>query len=132
MSLAMPLMRELAQHLMAQETREKKGGDACEKLRPHLATLMGTIGSRALLSRALALAQPEAPWLRAVHVKSDGSLEGLDELAAQVDSQEMAEGKEILLTQLLSLLVAFIGASLTLQMLRQLWPKLSWNDRDLG
>ena len=33
----------------------------CEKLRPHLAMLMGNAGFRALLSRALALAKAEVP-----------------------------------------------------------------------
>jgi hypothetical protein len=133
-------MRGLSQCLIAYETRENKSSEtrtpaACrvgEKLRPHLATLMGNIGFRALLSRALALANAEVVWLRAVHVKADGSLEGLDELEAQVHPDEIFEGCVVLLAQLLGLLVAFIGENLTLRLVRDVWPKLSLNDSDFG
>ena len=133
-------MRDFAERLIAYETRGNKSSEtktpaAClvgEKLRPHLATLMGNVGFRALLSRALALANAEVPWLRAVHVKADGSFEGLDELGAQVDPDEIFEGCVVLLAQLLGLLVAFIGENLTLRLVREVWPKLSLNDVDLG
>ena len=110
-------MRSFAKRLMAYETSGNKSSETtnpaafhvCEKLRPQLATLMGNGGFRALLSRALALATAEVPWLRAVHVKADGTLEGLEELHAQLDSAEFFEGRVVLLAQLLGLLVAFIG-----------------------
>ncbi len=140
MSRATPQMRGLSQCLIAYETRENKSSEtrtpaAClvsEKLRPHLATLMGSVGFRALLARALALTHPEAAWLRAVHVKADGSLEGLDELEAQIHPDEIFEGCVVLLAQLLGLLAAFIGENLTLRMVREVWPKLSLNDLDFG
>jgi len=133
-------MRDLAERLIAFETRDNKSSEtktpaAClvgEKLRPHLATLMGNVGFRALLSRALALANAEVPWLRAVHVKADGSFEGLDELGAQVDPDEIFEGCVVLLAQLLGLLVAFIGEDLTLRLGREVWPKVSLDDLDFG
>jgi hypothetical protein len=133
-------MRDLAERLIAYETRENKSSEtktpaAClvgEKLRPHLAILMGNVGFRALLSRALALANAEVPWLRAVHVKADGSFEGLDELGAQVDPDEIFEGCVVLLAQLLGLLMAFIGEDLTLRLGREVWPKLSLDDLDFG
>ncbi len=93
---------------------------------------MGNVGFRALLSRALALANAEVPWLCAVHVKSDGSLEGLDELEAQVHPQEIFEGRVVLLAQLLGLLVALIGENLTLRLVREAWSKLSFNDLDFN
>ena len=99
-----------------------------EKLRPHLANLMGNGGFRALLSRALVLATPEVAWLHAVHIKADGSFEGLDELEASVDPEGIAEGRVVLLAQLLGLLVVFIGESLTLRLVRDVWPKLSLDD----
>ena len=57
-------MRDFAERLIAYETTTTNFSNtkipaAClagEKLRPHLATLMGNIGFKALLSRALALA----------------------------------------------------------------------------
>jgi hypothetical protein len=93
---------------------------------------MGKVGFRELLSRALALANAEVPWLRAVHVKADGSFEGLDELGAQVDPDEIFEGRVVLLAQLLGLLVTFIGEDLTLRLVREVWPKLSLNNLDFG
>ena len=133
-------MRDFAERLIAYETRGNKSSEtktpvAClvsEKLRPHLATLMGNVGFRALLSRALALANAEAPWLCAVQLKADGSFEGLDELGAQVDPDEIFEGCVVLLAQLLRLLVAFIGEDLTLWLVREAWPKLSLNNFDFG
>jgi hypothetical protein len=133
-------MRDFAARLIAYETTKNKSSETKpsaaflvnEKLRPHLATLMGNVGFRALLSRALMLTNAEVPWLRAVHVKADGSLEGLDELDAQVDPKEIFEGRVVLLAQLLGLLVAFIGESLTLRLVREVWPKLSINDLNYG
>jgi hypothetical protein len=133
-------MRDFAERLIAYETRENKSSETKtpaafpvgEKLRPHLARLMGKVGFRELVSRALALANAEVPWLRAVHVKVDGSFEGLDELGTQFDPDEIFEGRVVLLAQLLGLLVTFIGEDLTLRLVREVWPKLSLNNLDFG
>jgi hypothetical protein len=133
-------MRDFAERLISYETTKNKSSETKtsaafqvgENLRPQLAALMGNVGFRALLSRALALSNAEVPWLRAVHVKADGSLEGLDELGAQVDPDEIFEGRVVLLAQLLRLLVAFIGENLTLRLVREGWPKLSLNDLNYG
>jgi hypothetical protein len=138
MSRITPTMRDFAERLIALETRGNSPSETrtpaafhvCEKLRPHLATLMGNGGFRALLARALALANTEVSWLRAVHVKADGALEELEELHAQVAPAEFFEGKVVLLAQLLGLLVAFIGENLTLRLVREIWPKVSINDLD--
>ena len=140
MSRATPQMRSFAKRLSAHETGENKSSKTkpsaafhvCEKLRPNLATLMGNAGFRAILSRSLALAGAEVRWLRAVHVKADGALEGLEELQAQLDPNEFIEGGDVLLAQLLGLLVAFIGTNVTLHLVREVWPKVSYNDLDFG
>jgi len=140
MRRANPKMRDFARRLIAYETRGNKSSETkkpavfhvFEKLRPQLATLMGSTGFHALLSRALALANAEVPWLPAVHVKADGSLEGLNDREAQVDPEEIAEGRVILLAQLLGLLAAFIGENLTLRLVCEVWPKLSFNALDFG
>jgi hypothetical protein len=140
MSRATPQMRSLARHLIGQERPASRlsaaenpaAFDVIDKLRPHLATLMGNIGFRALLSRALALANEEVSWLRAVHVKADGSLEGLAELHAQLDPAVFLQGRIVLLAQLLGLLVAFIGKSLTSRVLAEIWPHISLDDMDFG
>ena len=140
MSQTTPQMRNFAERLIAHETRGNKSSGTrnpaafpvVEKLRPKLATLMGDNGFRALLSRALARAEAEVPALRAVQVQEDGSLGGLAEFEAQVDPPEIAEGRVVLVAQLLGLLVAFIGGDLTLRLAREVWPKLSFNDLDFG
>lgn len=140
MSQATPQMRDFAVRLIAFETRGNESSGpttpavclVSEKLRPHLATLMGNVGFRALLSRALALTTAEAPWLCAVQVNQDGSLEGLDELGAQVDPDDIFEGCVVLLAQLLRLLVAFIGEDLTLRLVHEVWPILSPNNLNFG
>jgi hypothetical protein len=95
---------------------------------------MGTLGFRALVSRALALASAQVPWLHAVHVKSDGMLDGLDlpELEAQVSREKIAEGGAELIAQLLGLLVTFIGANLTLQLVCDIWPRVPLSDLNLA
>ena len=133
-------MRDFAERLIAYETKGNKSSETKpataflvdEKLGPHLATFMGKVGFSALLSRALVLANAEVPWLRAVHVKADGSLGGLDALGAQGNPAEIFEGKVVLLAQLLGLLVAFIGERLTLSLVREIWPRIPLNDLDFG
>jgi hypothetical protein len=101
-----------------------------EKLRPQLTTLMGNGGFRVLLSRALTLARPEAPWLRTVHVKSDGALGASEEIHAQLSSDAMITGREALLAELLGLLETFIGENLTLRLVLEVWPDAHFNDRE--
>ena len=125
-------MRDFAERLIAYETNGNKSSKAktpaaclvSEKLRPPLATLMGSAGFRALLLRALALAYPQAAWLRAVQVNADGSLGGLDALDPQLRPDEILEGCVALLAQLLGLLETFIGENLTQQLVSDVWPKL--------
>jgi len=129
-------MRDLAERLVAYEAKgelsaQRPGSSrfpVCDRLGPHLMTLMGTAGFRALLSRALALACEQAACLRAVHVKADGSMEGVDELHTQLDPDEFMEGRTVLVAQLLGLLAAFIGENLTLPLVREIWPEISLNN----
>jgi hypothetical protein len=135
-----PKLRDFSRRLIAYEAKESKSAGTNppavfpvpEKLRPHLATLMGTFGFRSLLSRALALAGAEVSWLRAVQVNADGSLPGLDKLAAPVAPPDLFEGQVVLLAQLLGLLVAFIGENLTLRLLHEAWPNLPRGKNDLN
>ncbi len=140
MSRATPQMRNFAKRLMAyealgntsSETKNPAGFHVCEKLRLHMATFMGNTGFRTLLSRSLALSAEEVPWLRKVRVTEDVPLEGLEELQAQLDRDEFFQGGVVLLAQLLGLLVAFIGANLTLRLVREVWPKVPLNNLDFG
>lgn len=133
-------MRDFAERLIAYETRGNKSSGTktsaaflvCEKLRPPLANLMGNTGFHALISLALAMASMEAPWLRAMQVKSDGSLEVLSEHEAQVDPERIAEGGVVLTAHLLGLLATFIGEDLTLQLVREVGPSLPLKDLNFG
>lgn len=136
MSRATPQMRNFAKRLIAYEAGGNKSSGiktpaaflVCEKLRPQLAMLAGNGGFHALLSRAFALANPEVPWLRTVHINADGSLEGLEELHTRLDRDELFDGGVVLVAQLLGLLLAFIGENLTLRLLREVWPRVPLDD----
>ena len=129
-------MREFAGRLISYGTKADKASatklqavfPVIESLRPQLANLLGNAGFRALLARSLALANEEVPWLRALHVNSDGCVDGLDEHVAKVAADEIYEGRVVLLAQLLGLMVALIGEGLTLQLVHDVWPKLSVDD----
>jgi hypothetical protein len=139
MNRATPHLRHFAKRLIVFEARGNKSPatktpatfDVCEKLRPQLAPLMGNGGFRALLSRALTLASTEVPWLRAVHVKVDGSFEGVEEQRAILTPAEFLEGRVVLLAQVLGLLGAFIGESLAFRLVREVWPKVPLDGLDL-
>jgi hypothetical protein len=114
------------------EARTPPAFQVCEKLRAHLATLMGAGGFRELLSCALPRAHEEVPWLGAVQVKADGSLEGVEELDAKHNPDELFEGGVVLVAQLLSLLVAFIGETLTMRFVREVWPDVPLDCSDFA
>ena len=98
--------------------------EVCEKLRGALSQLTGVAGFRSLLSRALALAGGEVAWLRGLHIKLDGSLEGLDVLKAKLEKKAMSQGEIALVARLIGLLVTFIGPALTQRLLQDIWPKI--------
>ena len=117
-----PTTRELARRLLAYEAAGTANADAqavcrvCDKLRRPLTTLAGAAGFRSLLARALTLAKQESPLLGAWEVKSDGSLQGLNGEAAQSGA--------VLIAHLIGLMITFIGESLTLRLLHDVWLEL--------
>jgi len=125
MNRAAPKLRIYAERLIAYEMRQNASSKSnptaafvvIETLGPHFSALMGAAGFRALLSRALVLAAAEVAWLSDLKVKADGLIEGLNELEAQANLEEIAEGGIVLLARLLGLLVTLIGEDLTLQLL---------------
>ena len=125
-------MQDVARQLLAYETAALSSAESnlaaadrvCEALRRPLCTLAGTSGYRALLTRTLALAKAQVPGLSAVGVKPDGSLEGLEKLVTDQDT----DAGVVLVSQLLGLLAALIGESLTLRILLDVWPDLKTFD----
>lgn len=140
MNRASPQTRSLAERLIVAETLGNTSSEATaasafpvlDKLRPQLATLMGSGGVRALIGRSLALARPQAAWLHSVQVNAAGNLEGVEALRPTLDTAEFLEGRIVLLSQLLGLLVAFIGPSLTSRLIGEVWPHIPPEDRDFG
>jgi hypothetical protein len=119
-----PQTRELAERLLAYENAAGKSSEStefaalriCDRLRQPVIALAGVAGFRSLLSRALTLARAEAPSLSAVQVAADGSLEGLEELEQEIDTEQVREAGIILITQLLGLFVRVVGEAITLQL----------------
>jgi hypothetical protein len=117
--------RDFAERLIAIEaalgTPSEKGMPAafrvCEKLRRPLTLLAGAAGYHSLLLRALALASREAPGLGAVRIKVDGSLEDEPDR-----NSHDAKGGRLLVARLIGLLFSFIGETLTLRLVHDVWP----------
>jgi hypothetical protein len=116
MRYAAPKIRDFAEQLIAHEaagqsslTQIAAAVLVCDRLRPHLATLMGNIGFRALMSRALALAVAEIPSLHILRINDDGTFSGLEEFGGPVGGTKTSEGGVVLVAQLFGLLATFIG-----------------------
>lgn len=135
--VSLPKSRHLAQRLL---TYEAVGGEnsepaespafrVCAKLRRPLVTLAGVAGFRSLLSRALMLARAQAPSLGAVGVAADGSLKVQDEFASQSNKEPASDGGTILIAELIGLLLTFIGESLTLRLVQDVWPEAVFDGR---
>lgn len=137
---ATPKSRDLAERLISVGVIETESSTSkppavftvIDNLRPFLAQVVGVLGFSAVLARALAITSAHTAWLRAVHVKPDGSLNGLDELEANVDPEEIAEGRIVMLAEFVSLLVELIGERLVLQLVHQAMPEVSKDDLYFG
>jgi hypothetical protein len=139
MSTASPAIRDLVRRLLAYDTAHAHRPDGqvndavrvLEELRVRLSKLMGVVGFSSLLSRSLALAKAEVSSLEAVQVRADGTLEGFNEDGQHQDAETAANRGVVLVAHLLGLLVTFIGAPLTLRLLRDAWPEAPIDEIDL-
>lgn len=133
-----PQLKELARRILLYETNPGSSGGAknpavfrvCNKLCGPLGRATGVGGYRSLLSRALTLADAEVPGLRALQIKADGSLEGAADLKVKLYPHTVNDAEVILVSQVLGLLVTFIGPALTQQLLLDIWPKMSGDIND--
>jgi hypothetical protein len=131
-TLASPQMREFAEQLFADETATATPAEAkmvvafrvCEKLRRPLTILAGGIGFQSLMLRALTLAKREAPSLSLVEVTADGSLLDGD---VEPNLHTHDGGGVLLVAHLLGLLFTFIGETLTLRLVHDIWPDASFS-----
>lgn len=125
-----PAMRDLARRLLAYEAvagessvpTESAALRVYENLRLHLCTLAGVAGFQSLASRGLTLAKSEAAELSVVQIAADGRLQGLEHLEPQTEKGRENEAGVVLIAQLLGLLFTFIGGTLTVRLLQDVWP----------
>jgi hypothetical protein len=133
-------LRALAQRLLAVEAASKSTSEppvheavrVCEKLRISLTRFAGADGFSSLLRRALTLAQADVPSLRSVKLSPNGSLEGLEKLAAEASGGEVevAHAAMAVTTHLLWLLVTFVGEPIALRLLHEGWPHASFENEN--
>ena len=139
--MLLPVTRDLAKRLLAYEAVPSEVSEATEraffrvyeKLRRPLCALAGVDGFQSLASRALTLAQSEAPILRVVQITADGYLQGTSEVDLQLDGHETGEWRNhshCPVARRYSSL--FIGEGLTLQLVQDVWPEAALDDGDSG
>ena len=139
MNTATPAIQNLARRLIALEAARAPSDEpvgaavrVCDKLRVLLTKLVGVVGFRSLMTRAMALATAEVPWLESVQVRADGSFEGFDEARLHQGADPEGEAGVVVVAQLLGLLVTFIGEPLTLSLVRDSWQNASVAGMDAG
>jgi len=128
------LMRELTRRLLAasQTASNHQVPEAMvmsEKLRIPLTRFAGAEGFASLLRRALALASREVPSLQSLKVGAEGRLEGFEQLAPDTATAAGSEAAVAITAHLLGLLVTFVGESLTLRLVREVWPDTSLDEQ---
>lgn len=125
-------IRELARRLLALEAAGQAASGphvhqtarVCEKLRVSLTRFAGADGFTSLMRRALTLARAEVPALHCVQITAEGSVEGLDEVAAEGRTEAAAA----ITMHLLELLVTFVGERITLKLVHEAWPDASLSE----
>lgn len=114
----------MARHLLKVETAS--GQDAvlrvADKLRVHLGSLVGVVGFRTLLHRALALSRGDFASLGNLTVSENGALGGFEGFSAQLTDKQIEDSSEALIGHLIALLETFIGDALTRRLLDDVWP----------
>lgn len=138
MNQATPSIWNCARRLLAYEAGENKSSGiqtpaaflGCQKLRLHLATYMGNTSFHSLLSNARTGRRECCPAARGTGQGGWGfgripGASGATRLG-QILRRWSGAARPI------GLLVDFIGANLTLRLVREVWPKVSRNGLDPG
>lgn len=123
MSREFPSILELAQVLQSasRPATDSKAATVVlvnDNLRLSLTRLAGAEGYAALLRRSLSLTRAAMPVLQGAQVRADGTVDGLEEVFAH-DEVIGREAAIAVTTQLLELLVEFLGEPLTRRMVRE-------------
>ena len=93
-----------------------------EQLCIRVADICGTVSLQAMLSRAWRAALPEFPWLQATSPANARLLTGLDSVQPAPTVREAMKCEMTLLGLLIELLRSLLGDTVTVQLLRTLWP----------
>jgi hypothetical protein len=138
----LPDMRDLTQRLLTYEADARGQNQpersttlrVYERLRHSLIELAGTAGFQALAARALTLAKSDAPSLIAMRVTAEGNLQGTTgtELPINLDEDRLHESRVIFISRLLGLLLIFLGESLMMNLIRDIWPDAAVDDSNFG
>jgi hypothetical protein len=131
-STANILRRQLALWLLRREANESDEPNALlaaaerslQKLCTRLAKLVTAESCHQLVARAIHLAAVEAPFLQGVRagMVPGACLEGVQESAQGVMSEQKLAGLVAVLAQLIGLLELFIGDDVTRRLVRDVWP----------
>ena len=124
--------KDFARSLLAYEAAAGQGSGqgepavvrVCEKLHEPLCALAVVAGYRSLLARALTLARKEAPSLGAAQVTASGHFQGFVD-AAQDEPRHASEGDILFIARLLGLLLALLGTAVTIQLVQDVFPRLT-------
>ena len=121
-------MRDLAQSLQrsrrpASELQAPTGVLVNDSLRLSLTRLAGAEGYASLLRRSLSLTLAAMPVLQGAKIRADGRVHGLEEVFK--DDVMWQEAAVAVTTQLLELLVIFLGESLTRRVVREACAEVS-------
>jgi hypothetical protein len=111
-----PTAREIAERLLAFESGEQH--------HPGTGASPAVQVCQKLLARALTLAKREAEVLTPVRMTDDGALEGL-----QGDAMSAST---VIVGHFIGLLQTFLGESLTLRLLHDVWPDRTTLDAHFG
>jgi hypothetical protein len=142
MTAPSPSLQRTAQRLIEEAAKgddeeaalQRAAEQVFQRLHDHLAKLIGVVGFRTLLARALKLARADAPALGALEVKPHGLLAGLPEAFVEWSPAEALTAPATLLAHFLALLAAFLGEDLALHLVceavRGNGPRGSAEDRE--
>lgn len=138
-------VRELSRQLLAMEAADDNAGKprahegvrVCEKLRIAVTRFAGAEAFASLMRRALALARTDAPSVQGMTVNADGSVDGLEALAAarsRAGAAEdcgalVADSASAIVTHLLWLLITFVGEPVTIKLVQHGWPASSMQEQ---
>lgn len=134
--------RDLARQLLlatqaaASSPHQISVSNVTDQLRVTVTRFAGADSFTSLLRRSLALASMEMPTLNSVTIGADGRLQGLEDVlnvraSGQIDTSAADDAAIAITTHLLSLLVTFIGLPFTVLLVRDAWPAVTPDSKQL-